>query len=271
MEAVGVMGLKVAYQRVGDGPPLVLLHGGPSDSRQWRRQLADLSDEFTVVAWDMPGCGQSSDPPPEWRTRDYVDCLADFIQVLNLERPHVLGLSFGSGLALELYRWHRSIVRTLILASAYAGWAGSLPPDVVEQRRQGMLKRIELPADQWAREWVPTLLTESAPAEVVDELTSILVDFHPEGQRALISSGWTDHDAREILSQIEVPTLLLYGDRDARSPLDVAYDMHASIPGSTLVVMQGVGHESDMEAPDQFNAEVRRFLRAVERSDATLE
>jgi pimeloyl-ACP methyl ester carboxylesterase len=264
MERIAVKGVRVAYRRTADGPPLVLLHGGPSDSRQWRRQLEDLSDEFTVVAWDMPGCGQSADPPPDWRTRDYVDCLAEFIQALGLDRPHLLGLSFGSGLALELYRWHQSVRRTLILASAYAGWAGSLPPDVVEQRKQGMLKRIELPPDEWAREWLPTLLTESAAPEVVEELTSILVDFHPEGQRVLLRSGWTDHDARDILPQIKIPTLLLYGDRDARSPLDVAKEMRASIPGSTLVVMEAVGHESDMEAPDRFNAEVRRFLRSVQ-------
>jgi pimeloyl-ACP methyl ester carboxylesterase len=93
-----------------------------------------------VVTWDMPGCGQSSNPPPDWRTRDYADCLAEFIRILGLERPHLLGLSFGSGLALELYRWYEDIPRSLILASAYAGWAGSLPPDVVEQRKQGMLK-----------------------------------------------------------------------------------------------------------------------------------
>jgi len=263
MEQVEIKGLSIAFRTAGDGPLLVLLHGGPSDSRQWRRQLEDLSDEFKVVAWDMPGCGQSSDPPPDWRTRDYADCLAESIGVLGLERPHVLGLSFGSGLALELYRWYSTMPRSLILAAAYAGWAGSLPPEVVEQRKQGMLKRIEMSPDQWAREWMPTLLTEAASPGVLDELTSILAGFHPEGQRALLRAGWAEHDARDILPQIKVPTLLLYGDKDVRSPLEVAREMHAKIPGSTLVVMEGVGHEADMEAPDRFNAEVRRFLRSV--------
>lgn len=264
MEQVEIKGLSITFRTAGDGPPLVLLHGGPSDSRQWRRQLEDLSDEFKVVAWDMPGCGQSSDPPPDWRTRDYAECLAEFIGVLGLERPHVLGLSFGSGLALELYRWYPTMPRALILASAYAGWAGSLPLEVVEQRKQGMLKRIGLPPDQWAHEWIPTLLTEAASPGVVDELTSILAGFHPEGQRALLRAGWAEHDARDILPQIKVPTLLLYGDKDMRSPLEVAREMQAKIPGSRLLVIEGVGHEADMEAPDRFNAEVRRFLRSVQ-------
>lgn len=264
MEEVEIKGLNIAYRSGGEGPPVVLLHGGPSDSRQWRRQLEDLSDEFMVVAWDMPGCGQSSDPPRDWRIRDYADCLAEFIGQLGVERPHVVGLSFGSGLALELYRWYPTIPRSLILASAYAGWAGSLPPEVVEQRKQGMLKRIGLPPNQWAREWIPTLLTEFASPTVVAELNAILVGFHPDGQRALLRAGWAEHDARDILPRIDVPTLLLYGEKDVRSPLEVAREMHSKIPGSRLVVMEGAGHEGDMEAPDTFNAEVRRFLRSVQ-------
>ena len=147
MDEIEVGGPRIAYRRAGVGPPLVLLHGGPSDSREWRRQLDGLADDFTVVAWDMPRFGGSADPPEHFRTRDYADCLAAFIEVLGLKQPHLLGLSFGSGLALELYRWHSTIPRTLILASADAGWAGSLPPDVVEQRKQHMLRLIDLQPD----------------------------------------------------------------------------------------------------------------------------
>jgi pimeloyl-ACP methyl ester carboxylesterase len=73
MDSIEVEGLRIAFQRAGQGQPIVLLHGGPTDSREWRRQLDGLSDEFTVVAWDMPGCGRSSDPPDQFRTRDYAE------------------------------------------------------------------------------------------------------------------------------------------------------------------------------------------------------
>jgi len=211
----------------------------------------------------MPGCGRSANPPESFGTRDYADCLTAFISALKLQRPHVLGLSFGSGLALELYRWHPNVPRSLVLASAYAGWAGSLPPEVAEQRKQRMLQMIELPPDQWAREWIPTLLTEGAPADVVDEVTIILADFHPDGQRALLRAGFAELDLRDVLPRIGIPTLLLYGDRDVRSPKDVADDMHTRIPGSRLVFMPGVGHMGDVEAPERFNSEVRSFLRSL--------
>jgi pimeloyl-ACP methyl ester carboxylesterase len=264
LEAVELEGLRIAYRRAGNGPPLVLLHGGPSNSREWRRQLDGLADEFTVVAWDMPGCGRSSDPPEHFGTpRDFADCLAAFIEALGLQRPHLLGLSFGSGLALELYRWHPTIPRTLILASAYAGWAGSLPPEVVQQRKQRMLQLVEVTPKEFAHEFIPTLLTDSAPTEVVDELVAILSVFHPAGQLALLRAGFAEHDVRDVLPSIDVPTLLLYGDKDVRSPLNVAEEMHARIPGSKLVFIPGAGHMIDMEAADRFNAEVRSFLKSV--------
>jgi pimeloyl-ACP methyl ester carboxylesterase len=263
VDSLEINGFQIAYRRAGEGPALLLLHGGPTHSGEFRQQLEQVSDQFTVIAWDMPGCGQSSDPPEDFRIRDYVACLARLIAALGLDQTHVLGLSFGTGLALELYRAHPELVRSLILVSAYAGWAGSLPPEVAAQRKQRMLQMIELPPDAWAREWLPTLLTDSAPPEVVEELKAILLDFHPAGQRTLLESGFAEHDLRDLLPRIQVPTLLLYGEMDVRSPLNVAKEMHASVPESQLVIIPGVGHMADMEGPDPMNAAVRRFLHSL--------
>jgi pimeloyl-ACP methyl ester carboxylesterase len=265
LPGVEVGGLRVAYRQAGQGPPLVLLHGGLGDSREWRRQLDGLAEEFTVVAWDAPGCGGSSDPPGTFRLPDYADCLAGFIQVLELGRPHVGGLSWGGGLALELYRRHPQVPRSLVLASAYAGWAGSLPPEVIAERLDRALREADLPPAQWVPGWLPGLFTEQAPAELVEEALAMMLDVRPAGMRPMLQ-GFAEADLRDVLPRIQVPTLLLYGDADRRSPPEaVARDLHASIPGSRLVVLPGVGHQSDMEAPERFNAEVRGFLRSVQR------
>ena len=261
MNQIELRGLRIAYRRAGEGPPLVLLHGGLSDSREWRRQLEELSDEFTVVAWDAPGCGQSSDPPETFRLPEYAECLAAFIDALGLGRPHVLGLSFGAGLALELYHRHPTVPRTLVLASAYAGWAGSLPADVVDQRLQQALREADLPPDQVVPCYIPGLFTESAPAELIDEVVAIMSEFRPAGVRAM-ARAFAEADLRDVLPRINVPTLLLYGDADRRCPLNVAENLHARIPTSRLVVMHGVGHQSNVEAAERFNTEVRSFLLA---------
>lgn len=254
---------RIAYRRNGEGPPLVLLHGWPLSSREWRRQLDGLSDEFTVVAWDAPGAGQSSDPPETFRLPDWADCLAVFIDAVGLGRPHVAGLSWGGGLALELYRRHPTVPRTLILASAYAGWAGSLPADVAEQRLQFMLRNTERPPDEWAPALIKTLLSDAAPADMAEELESIIAEFHPSGTRVAMRA-FAEADLRDVLARIDIPTLLLCGEKDVRAPQHVWEPLHSRIRGCKLVIIPEVGHMVDMEASERFNAEVRAFLREVQ-------
>ncbi len=263
MDQIEVAGLRIAFERRGEGPPLVLLHGWPSNSREWRRQLDALSVEFTVVAWDAPGAGQSSDPPDTFRLADWADCLAAFIDSLRLERPHVAGLSFGGGLALELYRRHPAVPRTLILTSAYAGWAGSLPAEVVRERLELMLRNCALPSHWWAPAWIKTLLSEDASDDMVAELMLIASEIHPAGTRVAMRA-FAEADLRDVLPRVDVPTLLLYGDSDVRAPRDVWEPLHSGIRSSKLVLLPGVGHMIDIEAAERFNTEVRAFLRAIQ-------
>src|SRR3954469_524790 len=76
--------LDIAFERVGDGPPIVFVHGGADDHRIWQPQLDALADEFTVVAWDEPGAGRSSDVPAGFGIADYADCLAAVIDALAI-------------------------------------------------------------------------------------------------------------------------------------------------------------------------------------------
>jgi pimeloyl-ACP methyl ester carboxylesterase len=262
MDTVEISGLRIGYQRAGEGPPLVLLHGAYEDSRIWRRQLEGLSRDFTVIAWDAPGCGRSDDPPPDFSGRDLGDALAGFLRAVAPRKPHVLGLSWGSGVALELYRNHPNMAASLLLVSAYAGWAGSLPQEEVERRYAQVLAELDQPPEQFIPVWMPTLFTARADRAVVEEASAIMADFHPDGMRAMLSaSGHADY--RDVLPTITVPTLLLYGEEDVRSPLAVAREMHRQIPGAQLVVIPDVGHMVAAETPEAFNTEVRRFLHSI--------
>jgi pimeloyl-ACP methyl ester carboxylesterase len=262
MRELDVKGFRIAYRQRGSETPLILLHGGLSDSRTWKRQLDEWSRDYMVVAWDAPGCGRSSDPPENFRLSDFADCLADIIDKLRLERPHILGLSFGGGLALEFYRRYPEIPASLILVSAYAGWAGSLPPKTVQDRLQKALQQSTLPAKQVVETWLLTLFAESVPNRVIRETGEIMEDFHPAGMRVMLQA-FAEADLRDMLPDINVPTLLIYGDTDQRSPLHVAKELHANIPTSSLVIIQGVGHVVHAEAPEKFNNEVMSFLRRI--------
>ena len=251
--------LRIAYATAGEGPPLVLLHGGWGDHRHWRQQLEGLSGELEVTAWDTPGCGRSSDPPAGWGMADYADCLAAWLDAAGIERPHVLGLSWGGTLALELYRRHPAIPSSLVLTGAYAGWAGSLPAGKVAERLARAEAELERPPDEWAAAYLPGFITDDAPPGLSDEVLTIMRDLHPEGSRTMMRA-MAKSDLRDVLPRIDVPTLFLHGERDVRSPLSVAEELHSRVAGSKLVVLPGVGHLACAERPEEFNAEVRSFL-----------
>jgi pimeloyl-ACP methyl ester carboxylesterase len=257
-----VNGLAIAYERAGEGPPVVLLHGFLSDSRAWRSQIAEFSSDFTVIAWDAPGCGRSSDPAEEFSMAAFADCLAELLHQLGIGPAHICGLSWGGTCALGFYRRHPGSVRSLILADTYAGWTGSLGGDSGEQRLALCLRQSELPPEQWVHDFLRGAVADDAPAAIRDELAAIVSDFHPVGFRAMSRAVTPDFSA--ILPLIRLPTLLIWGEDDKRSPLSVAEQFHIAIAGSTLVVIPDAGHVSNMEQPARFNTAVREFLKSLE-------
>ena len=254
--------LEIAYRRAGDGPPLFFLHGAVSDGRYWDFQVEALADEFTVIAWDEPGVGKSSDLPDGFDLAGYAGCLAALIEEVGLGAGHVAGLSWGGVVALELYRRRPDLVSSLIFADSYAGWAGSLSPDEVQARVDGVRQMLAAPGRDHAQGF-PGLFGPDPDPEMVRRMEEVAKDARPETievQVGLVAAA----DQRDVLKSIDAPTLLLRGEEDARSPLSVAKQFHDAIQHSELVVIPGAGHVSNLEQPELFNDAVRRFCRTIE-------
>ena len=252
-------GLEIAYDRAGVGAPLVFAHGAAGDARLWRPQLKALADEFTVVAWDEPGAGRSGDVPEDYRLADYADCLAGLVAALDLGPAHVAGLSWGGTLALELYRRHPGHVATLILADTYAGWKGSLPEEELRARIAHTRATFAAPTAEF-NPTLPGLLGPDPPDAAVALLEDMAADVRPASMRTQLSV-MAEADLREVLPGIDVPTLLVWGEHDSRSPLSVARQFDDAIPHAHLVVIPGAGHVSNLEQPERFNEAVRAFCR----------
>jgi pimeloyl-ACP methyl ester carboxylesterase len=250
-------GLEIAYERVGAGPPLVLVHGGAEDSRIWQPQLAALADTFTVVAWDEPGAGRSSDVPPHFGLADYASCLAAVIEDVALGPAHVAGISWGGTVVLELYRRHPELVATLILADTYAGWKGSLPAEDVHARVEAVRRLLTAPAEAFDAA-LPGLFAGDPPAELVPLLAEVAAGVRPESVRVALRA-MAGADQCDVLPRIGVPTLLIWGAQDVRSPLRIAHEFEQSIPDVELVVIPGAGHASNLERPVEFNRSVTEF------------
>jgi pimeloyl-ACP methyl ester carboxylesterase len=259
MDRVEVAGLEIAYERVGSGPALVLLHGFVADGpTTWGPQLDGLSDAFTVVAWDAPGAGRSSDPPEDLGLAGYAECLDGFLRGLGLTSAPLVGLSFGGILALGLQRRRAARSSGLVLAGAYAGWAGSLGAEAAEERLRTCLALAEATPDAFAAALLPMMFASEAGPEGAEAFRDAVRRFRPRGFRAMARAS--AEDARDVLPSIDVPTLLLYGERDRRAPTSVGESLRVGIPGSRLVVLPGAGHVCNLEDPAAFNAAVRDFL-----------
>jgi pimeloyl-ACP methyl ester carboxylesterase len=262
MQKVLANGLSLAYQRAGSGPALVLLHGFSLDSRSWRPQLEGLSDSFTVIAWDAPGAGESQDPPVSFGIGDWADALAAVLDAAGVRQAHVVGLSWGGLLAQEFYRRHRSRLRSLILVDTYAGWTGSLTAGIAEQRLQAALNDSTLAPGDFVQKYLPGMFSDKAADDILRELGAIMADFHPAGFR-LMATALARADMREFLANINIPTLLIWGDSDKRAPLSVGQAMRDAIPGARLEVIRAAGHLTNVERPNEFNDIVRNFCLSV--------
>lgn len=265
MDRVEVEGLEIAYERVGTGPPLVLLHGYVGDGpTTWRHQIDGLCNDFTALAWDAPGAGGSTDPPESFGMAGYADCLAAFLGQLGLEHAYIGGLSFGGALAIALAQRHPTVPRGLILISAYAGWAGSLPATETQRRLEQALTLSRLAPEQLVAGLLPTMFRASVPEEDVASFAGAIAAFHPAGFRAMAMAS--AEDLRAALPEINLPTLLLYGEQDVRAPRHVAEDLCAELRGSRLVFVPDAGHLCTIESPQFVNNQIRTFLVAAWRS-----
>jgi pimeloyl-ACP methyl ester carboxylesterase len=251
--------VRIHYECQGSGPVLLLLHGIGSNSRAFRHQLTELSDAWTVVAWDAPGYGRSDDPSEPFTLADLADQAVGLLDELEVEQAHVLGVSMGGVIAQLVYHRHSLRVRSLILADTNTG-GGGLPEPERSARVQGRLEALErLGPRGMAEARAPVLLRPDAPADLLADVTDIMAEVRPAGYRAAaIALGQTD--VSSLLSRINVPTLVIHGAQDRVVPVETGRMLANSIAGARLVVIPEAGHVANQEQPELFNAAVRQFL-----------
>lgn len=244
----------------------MLLHGGVADHRVWAGMVDRLSSCYDVTAWDAPGCGASADLPRDAGMDAYAEAVGGLVDALDLGRVHLVGHSFGGGLALAVHDRRPDVVRSLTLLGGYAGWKGSLPQAEVDARLAGALIALADGGPAMAETIVPTLFSEGAPPEVITLTTAVISDLRPEGTRTMLRA-FAAADLRPALPRITIPTLIVHGARDVRAPRGVAEALHAAIPDSRLIEIPGVGHESYQEAPELVQGVLDGFFRRVGAQD----
>ncbi len=227
----------LAYEVVGSGPPLILLHGLSGSSRWWSRNVPVFSRSFRTYSVDLPGFGQSRGV--RWsRLDDIADRLADWLVDEGLSQAHIAGHSLGGAVAARLAARHPDRIDRLVLVDAAIRPQGTRtlarPAHVMRTIGRGSLG------------FAPLLVRD-------------LLRCHPRSFVAAtvdaLQTDWEPH-----LRRIEAPTLVVWGERDAITPLKLGHEIAAVVPGARLITLAEAGHNPMWDRAETFNAEVLRFL-----------
>lgn len=256
---VTVNGTRLWCEAVGQGAPLVLIHGSPLDATMWDAQVAPLAGRYRVIRYDVRGFGRS-DVPTSAAYR-HEDDLAALLDHLGVGRATVLGLSMGGRLAADFALAHPERVQALVLAgSSLSGfpWTEDLPAQTAEIA--AALRAGGVPAARAVaagRHWFQ-------PAQRVAEVRRQCLDMIET------YSGWHWLHADSVmppqppayarLEEITVPTLTIVGEHDHPDILGVAAALASRVPRAELVTLPGVAHMVNLEAPEAFNGLVLAFL-----------
>ena len=255
-------GLTMAYDEVGSGMPVVLLHGFPHNRSLWAPQTSALLEHGRCIAPDLRGFGESGRDGP-YSMDQYADDVIDLLASLGIDKAVIGGLSMGGYVAFAIWRAKPELVRALVLADTQPG-ADS--PDTRRKRLEMMAVAREGGAGAVANALIDAMVGSTTRAQnpaLVEGLHQMLASAPVEGIIGALQAMMDRPDSTGLLPSVDVPTLVIVGEEDAVTPVKTARAMHAAIPGSRLEILPGAGHVSNLEKPAAFNHVLGEFLSSL--------
>jgi pimeloyl-ACP methyl ester carboxylesterase len=249
------------YVDAGAGRDAVLLlHAFPLSSSMWEPQVKALAGRFRVIAPDYRGLGRSR-PAPEVTTMESIAAdVLTLLRMLGVRQAAVAGCSMGGYVAFELYRRAPGLFRALCLVDTRPA------PDTAEGRagRETFARNALEKGLSWVEEdFVPKLLRPDPDPRALARVKEMVAEGTPEGVAAAQRGMALRKDSVPTLSRIEVPTLVIFGERDQLMPLSEGQTMQAGVKGARLAVIPGAGHLPNIEAPEAFNQALSSFFAAA--------
>jgi pimeloyl-ACP methyl ester carboxylesterase len=271
-------GTDIAYQIRGEGRPILLCNGLGGRWIAWSHQIRHLEGRYRLISWDYRGLYDSGRPrdPKALTVRDHARDALELLAEEGIERTAVVGWSIGVQVALEIFRQAPEKVVSLTFVNGVPGrpWdfvlnigaLGRILPMVLRglgsvpaliEAIVGQLARMPETA-QWAKRVGVT-------SRVIDEelLGEIAEDFGKVEMKTYIEllQAMGEHDGWDVLSQIDVPTLIVAGSRDPLTPRSAAERMARRIAGSELLIVPSATHYAPLEYPDMLNLRLDKFFR----------
>ncbi len=244
---VNINGQKISYKTKGEGQPIVFLHGWGQNKESFDKSYDKFSQNFNVWALDLPGFGASGEPKDSYTIYDYNIILVEFIAVFKLQNPTLICHSFGGRIGI-IYAANNSNLNRLIIT----GGAGIKPKKKMGDRfRVGHYKFMKfLCSTPFYYQHRDDLLATSGSSDYKKA--------SPIMKQVLIKT--VNEDLSYLLEEIEVPTLLYWGEDDDATPVQDAVLMERFIGNSKLIAVKGMGHFAYLENHEDFNEKVLQFI-----------
>ena len=254
MPVIDANGEKLAYVDEGDGPALLFIHSLGANSYMWREQIAALKDRFRCIAFDCRGHGGSS-YEGEFTVPDAAADIKAGLDALGIETCHMLGLSMGGMIALDINARWPGLARSLIIADSFAR-----PRDGAEDRIYATQEAVAyLSMKEFGNQYAGDRLMPTTAFDKLDELADAIAKVpakaYVDTVRAIFTADYTD-----ALGKVTAPTLVLIGADDDATPLPESEFMVERIEGAALQTIPSAGHLSNIDQPDAFNAAIAEFL-----------
>lgn len=255
-------GRNIYYERQGQGPAIVFLHGAGSNGATWWQQLPAFTPHYSCVLMDIRCFGRSGAPVSEFLLTHFVDDLLAVLDQEKIERAALIGQSLGGMVALRTALEHPQRVSAFVSCDSSMAINHPRQLQILEERlRKVTGMAIEQRSlGRWFLEHRP------AHAALYAQINHFNPSFHTiapnEWQAAM--TGLHEQPGALIpmarLREVSCPTLLLVGQEDPIVPVDILQEVQALIPGSELTVVKDAAHSAYFEQPDVFNARVLDFL-----------
>ena len=271
-------GTEIAYQRTGEGRPILFCNGLAGGWEAWSHQIQYFRNRYRILSWDYRGLYDSSAPsrPNALRIADHAQDALRLLETEQAERAAIIGWSMGVQVALEMFRAAPEKVASIAMLNGVAGrpWdyvfnlslVGRLLPPVLRTLRS-MPHAIEAVVRQATRlpdpgEWLKRvgLTARTLDDQVVDELVQKLRTLDMDAFLQLLEH-MGEHDAWDLLPSIDVPVLIIAGSRDLLTPRSAAERMARRIRGSEITIIPGATHYAALEYPEMTNLRLEKFLR----------
>ena len=245
---------------------LVFIHGFGGNKDTWNRLIVEMDDKYHVIAIDLPGHGESvSEKTLGYTITDQAERLNLFLEAKKIKNFYLVGHSMGGAIALRYVVNHKKNVNALILIDSM-GMEQTKSDGVIlaEQSAKNPLY------DVCTKERLETLLSYSmhkAPY-IPDIIKDALLQekcARRDLEKVLYEDMYKDVNLSDVASSIDIPTLILWGEKDRMTHIDDATLFHHTIKGSQLVIFKEIGHVPILEDPKQTADEIDRFIKQIDK------